>query len=425
MGINYAPEPTGIAPYTARAAEGLAARGHDIRVVTTFPHYPQWRIGPEWSGWTRHEDQRDVAIKRVRHYVPARPQGLPRAMSEISFGARGVASRWHRPDVVVCISPALLASAAYTMRARATGVPVGVVVQDIYSAGMREAADGRMARAMARIEGRTLRRATGVAVIHQRFGAWLENNLELDPSRVTVLRNWTHLDTAPVEVDRAAVRRRLGWREDETVVLHTGAMGEKQGLENVVEAARCAEYLKLPVRFVLMGDGGQRARLTELADGVSTLQFLDPVSNEDYPEVLRSADVLLVNEKPGVAEMAVPSKLTSYFSTGLPVVAATESTSTTADEVRAAGAGIVVEPGRPEDLLGALDRLGRDPGLRTMLGAAGPVYCSEVLSEKAALDGYERWLYRLAGQQAPEAVAPVAPRHQAPLLWTPELDRSA
>ncbi|MBD0321819.1 MAG: glycosyltransferase WbuB, partial [Aldersonia sp.] len=43
VGINYAPETTGIAPYTSGLADGLAARGHRVEVLTGQPHYPQWR----------------------------------------------------------------------------------------------------------------------------------------------------------------------------------------------------------------------------------------------------------------------------------------------------------------------------------------------------------------------------------------------
>jgi hypothetical protein len=59
---------------------------------------------------------------------------------------------------------------------------------------------------------------------------------------------------------------------------------------------------------------------------------------------MRAVDALLVSEKPGIVEMAVPSKLTSYFSTGLPAKATTEEGCTTAEEIVSSGAGVVVAP---------------------------------------------------------------------------------
>ena len=135
-----------------------------------------------------------------------------------------------------------------------------------------------------------------------------------------------------------------GWTADEVIVLHAGNMGYKQGLENVIAAASLAGSQRMPVRFVLLGDGNQRPRLEALAARVPAIEFLPPVDEADFPAVLGAADVLLVNERFGVAHMSVPSKLTSYFSTGKPVLAAADPDGLTAAELSAAGAGVVVDP---------------------------------------------------------------------------------
>jgi len=404
VGINYAPEETGIGPYTAALARGLRDRGHEVRVVTTFPHYPAWRVAEGYEGRRMSETLDGVHVTRHRHYVPDKPVGLRRAWSEVTFGLAAARAQIAHVDVVIAPSPAMLSNSLLTaaLRLRRRPPAVGVIVQDLYSAGMLENHDspGHAARVMRRLEARMLGRADGVAVIHDRFKQRVVADLGVPEDRVDVIRNWTHVDR-PAEVDRAAARARWGWGDDELVVLHTGAMGEKQGLENVVATARLAQIAQPKVRFVLMGDGGRRAELQDSAEGVSTIDFIPPVSVEDYPIALRAADVLLVNERPGLQEMAVPSKLTSYFSSGHPVVAATESTSTTADEIRAAGAGVVVPPGRPADLLASIVDLGGDPHRRETLGAAGPAYCDKVLSEEAALDAYDAWVRRLAERRNP------------------------
>lgn len=399
LGVNYAPEPTGIAPYTAAMCRGLAARGHQVRVLTTFPHYPQWQLLPEHRGSvTRHETIDGIPVTRLRHFVPNPPTGLPRAVSEVSFGARLLAHRWGRPDVVICLSPALLSTAMAAARAK-TGrrrPAVGVVMQDLYSAGVGETDSGgsAIARVFTRLESAVARRVDGVAVIHDRFKRRAVQHLDVDPERVTVIRNWTHIK--PVDpFEEHTFRARMGWRDDEAVVLHAGAMGEKQDLGNVVAAARLADSQRLPVRFVLMGDGGQRASLQAEASGLSTIDFLDPLPDEDFGRALRAADALLVNERVGLNEMAVPSKLTSYFSSGTAVIAATEATSTTAEEVEAAGAGVRVDPGDPAALVSSVLSLRSDPLTLRELGSSGPTYCDKVLSEDVALDAYDEWVRTL------------------------------
>ena len=178
--------------------------------------------------------------------------------------------------------------------------------------------------------------------------------------------------------------------------LHAGNMGYKQGLENVVAAAQLAARTGSRTRFVLLGDGNQRRQLEAAGAGVSTLEFLQPVSTEEFPAALKAADVLLVNERPGVAQMAVPSKLTSYFRSGKPILAATDSRGFTAEELTASGAGVCVPADRPDLLLTEARRLGTDTALAEQLGEAGRRYCDAVLSKEAALDRYEEWILDLA-----------------------------
>src|SRR5690606_26271283 len=155
----------------------------------------------------------------------------------------------------------LFATAIATIRARLSRRRPSVVVwvQDIYSLGVTEtgAGGGAVARVMKAVESATLRAASGVVVIHSRFSAYITDVLGVDPDRIEVVRNWTHLEPAPA-TDIAAVRERHGWAANETVVLHAGNMGAKQGLGNVVEAARLADQGSLPLRFVLLGNGSRR-----------------------------------------------------------------------------------------------------------------------------------------------------------------------
>lgn len=401
FGINYEPEASGIAPYTGGLARGLAGRGHQVRVVTTHPHYPQWRRHQGFNGWRRAEILDGVDVLRLRHYVPNRPTGVRRALSEISFGVRSAASGWPRSDVVIAVSPALISSAMLLARAgQARSRPAtGLIVQDLYSVGFSETGgSGKVGTALKSLETWAARNVDGVSVIHDRFKSRMVNSLGVPGDRVAVVRNWTHVPQHG-DFDRERIRRQFGWGTS-TVVLHAGAMGEKQGLSNVVEAAREAARRGSDILFVLLGDGGQRRRLEVQANGLSQVRFVDPLSSELYGQAMRAADVLLVNEKPGVVEMAVPSKLTSYFSTGVPVLGATSPLSTTAGELRASGAGVRTDPGDPVGLVDAVEQLCTDHTRARSIGARGPDYCARVLSEQAAIDGYEAWIYELVERAA-------------------------
>lgn len=394
VGLNYAPEPTGIAPYTAAFCRGLVARGHSVRVLTAMPHYPEWKFREGYDGWSRSERLDGVRIERLRHYLPSSPSGVRRLVSEISFGLRAIMAPWGRPEIVVFVSPALFSTALAMVKARLKGLPAVVWVQDLYSLGIVETAGGTSGSVVARlitgVESAVLKGASGVCVIHDRFASVAEQ-LGASAKVVQVVRNWTHLP-AVTHGPRDAARARLGWNDGSVIALHSGAMGQKQDLENVVAAARLAEARGERVRFVLMGNGGRRARLEEAAVGLSTIEFVDPLPGDEYQTALDAADVLIVNEHVGLREMAVPSKLTSYFSSGRPIVAATDADSVTASEISVAGAGVRVGAGEPDALLDAILSLARDPERAAELGRRGQIYRESVLSEDVAIDRYAGWL---------------------------------
>lgn len=395
-----------MAPYTTGIAEGLAGIGHEVEVFTCVPHYPAWRV-TGGAGEGRSLDLvNGVRVTRLRPYIPAVPTLPKRAAFELSFGQKLMTERWQNSDVVICVSPALLSSAMAVIRGKKPcrrRPAMGLWVQDLYSLGLAESrTSGNIAQSSLKyVEARTARRFDGVAVIHDRFASRMAE-MGVRPERIRIIRNWTHLRSLTA-FDRNKTRKAMGWRNDELVVLHAGAMGEKQGLENVIDAAKCADARGSRVRFVLLGDGSCRRSLETRSKGVNSVQFLDAVGEDLFGHVLRASDVLLVNERPGVSDMAVPSKLTSYMWAGKPIVAATDAASATAEELAAASAGVRVASGAPVELLDAVSRLGADAESARTFGANGRSYCREVLSRSHAIAQFDEWLGQLVQDSVPEA----------------------
>ena len=161
-------------------------------------------------------------------------------------------------------------------------------------------------------------------------------------------------------------------------------MGFKQDLDNVVEAARLAGG-EGRLQFTLMGDGNQRQHLEGLADGIPGIRFIDPMSERDYPLALAAADVLLVNERPTVDDMCLPSKLTSYLVARRPIVAAVPANGATAALVNESGGGLLIPPATPAGLLRALRELMVDPRRCEELGERGNVYAQTTLTRHRGL----------------------------------------
>jgi glycosyltransferase involved in cell wall biosynthesis len=394
--LNYAPEETGIAPYSTKLAEHLASRSYQVTVLAGMPHYPGWRVAADYAGQKSLVEIRNgVEVRRRSHYVPAKQSALKRGLYEATSLRMAMdLTKIRRPDAVLGIVPSLsggIVARAAAMRFR---VPYGLIFQDLVGQAAGQsgvAGGGHVAGVVRAAEGWTARGASAVGVIAEGFRPYLES-LGVDPARIRRLRNWTH--TGVATIDRASVRAQLDWPEVAVVCLHAGNMGYKQGLESVVEAARLSQQARSPLLFVLIGDGNQRTALARLAAkyALTNVRFLPLQPAATFSSVLAAADILLVNQRGSVDDMSLPSKLTSYVASGRPIVVAAAAHSETAREVSWSSSGLVVRPDDPRALIDGLVRVAGDAGLRVHMAESARTWAAGTLSEEVALRGYEQLL---------------------------------
>jgi glycosyltransferase involved in cell wall biosynthesis len=317
---------------------------------------------------------------------------------EATFLLRAAWATWRdQSDVIVAVTPSLSGVGAALISRR--GRPVGVIVQDLVgnAAGQSGTTGGRVSRLISSLEYSMLAKADLVGVIADRFGALLQRE-GIPASRIANVANFTHI--LPASVSREEARSALGWPLDRFLVVHTGNMGMKQGLEVVVEAARLADRQDSDVQFVLVGDGNQREQLVADAKGVRSISFVAPLPEETYPLALAAADVLLVNERFGVLEMSLPSKLTSYAAADRPILAAVQSGGITHEFIVRTGIAMTIEPGDAQDLLDGA----RAMRARTAFDAQTALDASRTLrhelSPEAASERYRTFLAALCSQRA-------------------------
>lgn len=396
----YWPEEAGSAPYLTGLAEHLSARGHDVVVATGFAHYPEWRSSAH-GRLAATETHNGVRILRRWHYVPRTQSAAQRAAYESSLLASGLTvmlRRW-RPDVVIGTCPSLAGGVVAAAAARRYRVPYGLVFQDLMGRAAQQSGvsgGARVAGFVRNVELRLARGAKLVGIIAENFRHYLEEG-GVRPADIQRLRNWTHR----VEPDEtsAETRARFGWGENEFVCLHGGNMGQKQGLDNLLDTAA---LLDGEVRIALIGDGNDRPRLEQEARrrNLTNVDFIDLQVPGKWEASLQAADVLLVNQRASVTDMSLPSKLASYFAAGRPVIAAASTESETAEEMEAAGAGPVVPPGDPVALREAIFALRDDRALTKQLAARARAYAESTLAQDRALAEYETFVARLVGDGA-------------------------
>jgi putative colanic acid biosynthesis glycosyltransferase WcaI len=416
----YWPEGAGTAPYLTGLAEYLSSRGHTVVVGTTFAHYPEWRSSANGRPMLS-EIRAGVTVRRRAHFVPRRQSAAQRALYEATLMLSGLTALplRRRPDVVIGTCPSLAAGALARVASIAYRVPYGLIFQDLMGLGARQSGvtgGDRVASAVRKAELALARHAEGVAIIAEGFRPYFEAG-GLAPERIVRLRNWTR--RVEPEETREETRARFGWPPGELVCLHGGNMGQKQGLGNILDAAALLDGER--IRIVLAGDGNDRARLQADASRrrLANVEFMPMQDPGRWEELMQASDVLLVNQRASVADMSLPSKLTSYFAAGRPVVASVSPDSETAREIEAAEAGYVVPPEDPDALRGVLVSLRRDPSAASAFGDSVRRYAETNLSAEVCLERHEAFVLAVASRSvsraevepvAPPEVEPVAPR---------------
>jgi colanic acid biosynthesis glycosyl transferase WcaI len=242
---------------------------------------------------------------------------------------------------------------------------------------MREGTTARLGRMLERF---VYMRSDQITVISQGF---VDNLLDkgVPKSKLRLLPNWVDVGRFVVLPDDR-VRAAFGATNGQTLVVHAGNMGAKQGLETLVEAAALDES----VAIALIGDGSQRRDLEGRATrlGLKNLKFL-PLQS-DLPAALAAADVLVLSQQRRVIDSVAPSKLLSYMAAGKPIVAAVNELSEAARIIYSARCGVVVAPEQPSALVSAIHELRSRPEHGRRFGEAGRAYASAQFDRTRILD---------------------------------------
>ena len=401
-GLNYAPELIGTGKYTQEACEWLASRGHEVCVITSYPYYPDWRIAPPYrAGRFSREQRRGVEIVRCPLYVPADPSPLKRLVHHLTFAASSAIAairlaRRFRPDIVFTIAPSFFVTPAALAAARLSDARSWLHIQDFEIDSSFELgilSGQRLRRLAERVERFVLARFDRVSTISPKMVERLAEKNVAD-FRIVEFRNWVDTSVIRPQDRNSPLRDQLALPVQAVTALYSGSMVLKQGLENLIEAARGLRDRNPNIVLVLCGQGSRRNWLLEQTRGQSNVRFLDLQPPERLSELLSLADIHLLPQRAEVADLVLPSKLAPMLASGRPVIAMAKSGTQLAIEVE--GAGLVVPPDKPAALISALVRLADDPALREELGRVGRNRARSRWDAQAILAGLERDLLSLA-----------------------------
>ena len=375
-GLNFAPELTGIGKYSGEMAAYLGAQGHEVRVITAPPYYPQWQVLPPYAAWRyKHESWAGVEIYRSPLWVPQKPSGLKRLLHLFSFTLFSfpvvLGQRKWQPEVIINIAPSLFSALPALLLARMTGAKTWLHIQDFEvdaAFGLGVLQGGKSVYRIAQKMERTLlKRFERVSTISWRMQERLWQK-GVAKEKTVFFPNW--IDTDLIDPLSKPSRFRKEWAipDDKIIVLYAGNMGRKQGLEILIDTARSLVDFH-EILFLLCGDGAMRAELQENAQNLPNVRFYPLQPFERLNDLLNLADIHILPQRADAADLVMPSKLSGMLASGKVVVATASPESELGSIV--SEVGLLSPPGNVGALSEAIHMLAKNQKQRETLGERG------------------------------------------------------
>ncbi len=328
IGINFYPENIGIGKYTGELAFYLAKLGKKVKVITGFPYYPDWKIFKGYGNWFYKTTKvNGVSVSRCPIYVPDYLSGSKRMLQDLSFF---VTSFWYltakmltgkRYDLVFVVSPSFMSGfLGLYYRFFYKKSKLVYHIQDLQIDAAEELGMITRTKLLQRIkwsEGKILSKADWVSTI----SLGMMKKIQKKPYKINgllIFPNWTDFEKIHKKEPDFEKVSFLGLPLENRMVLYSGAIGEKQGLEMILTAAEKAAHQIKDLFFVISGSGPYREILKKQAEEkkLSNVYFIDIQPIEIFNELLNIAWLHLVLQKDKVSDLLLPSKFSNILAVG-------------------------------------------------------------------------------------------------------------
>ncbi len=356
IGGNYSPELTGIGKYNGDMMEWLASQGFPCTVVTTYPYYPYWAVQNPYqkrSWWYKkeilHTPAGRTVIYRCPHYVPKNPTGLKRVFSDISYTMSSSLVIFlllfrKKADVVMSVVPPFQLGLLGLFYKWMKGAKMVYHIQDLQIDAAKELGmikSSLLLRMMFRMECFILKKADFVSSISYGMIRKIKAKFERP---VLFFPNWVDTGSFSPIADRASLKKQFNIDPTKKVVLYSGAIGEKQGLDVILRTAPALDPAN--VHFIICGSGPYKDRLIEMqtAGNIRNIAFFPLQDKAVFNEFLNMADVHLVLQKADANDLVMPSKLTTILAVGGLAVVTAPPESSLNELVAEFNMGIIAKP---------------------------------------------------------------------------------
>ncbi len=381
----YWPETPATGQLLTDLAEGLAALGWQVTVITSAAH----------AGVPTRELRHGVAIERVAGTRWARHGTIGKA---VDFGTFFLGALWRvlrnakKGTTVVAMTDPPMLGVGVWLAARCRRAVLVHWIQDIYPEIAIELFGHRWLRVLRPLRNAAWRAAdTCVTLGSDMAKSLTEARVRRD--RLAIVPNWAPAGVASLARDPDTPLRREWGLAENFVVAYSGNLGRVHDLEAVLDLAAALET-DPKISVILVGKGAQRQALEEAARtrALSNLTFLPPQPRERLGESLAVGDLHLVTLRPGCEDFVFPSKLYGIAAAGRPILFIGPTDCEVARCVSDNGLGLVAAREGFKELACAVRQLARDPAAYAQQVAA----CRRFAEKHTAPVAVQSWHELLA-----------------------------
>ena len=342
IGYNFYPELTGIGKYNGEMINWLAEAGYDCTVLTAYPYYPYWKVQEPYFrkrfGYSKEVKQFEsggcTTIHRCPMYVPAKPSGLKRILLDFTFLLSAFAKLVQllltkRFDTVFVVAPSFQFGLLGILCKQISKSRFIYHIQDMQIEAARDLKlikSKNVINLLFSLEKYIFDKADIICSISTGMSHKIENKAK---KSVLLFPNWTDIKQFFPIVDKVQIHEKFGFDEGEKIILYSGAIGEKQGLEAIIQAAQYF-HARREIKFVICGSGPYKEVLQNMAINLQlqNIVFLPLQPYEKFNTFLNIADIHLVIQKENTSDLVMPSKITTILAIGgLAIITANDGSS--------------------------------------------------------------------------------------------------
>jgi glycosyltransferase involved in cell wall biosynthesis len=207
---------------------------------------------------------------------------------------------------------------------------------------------------------------------------------EIEPGTNTELL-MNGIDTDVYTPSRAGGSDTFACSPETPVFFALSRMSQKKGVDVLLEAIATVNREGVDAHFAVAGDGPLREDVDQAARSNGNVEVLGKLSDDELAECYATADAFVFTSKSGEAFPTLT--MIEAYASGTPVIASELAPDPVG--VRDGENTILVEPGRPDELAGAIGRLATEPELMAEMGAEARKTAEQVFAIERRIDRLE------------------------------------